>query len=78
MPPIRLHEKDTSSARWAGECPAFGCGTSFEVVADPWQNKISVLSSLRPAIRFPPAQLRRGRHVHGRFVVTEPYERGGE
>ncbi len=79
MPPIRLLEKHTSAPRWQGQCPRMGCGTSFEVVADPWQSKISVLASLRPALQAPSIQTpSRGWHVHGRFIVTEPYERGGE
>lgn len=78
MPAIRLQERRTAFAKWSGACPAGSCGTVFEVEADPWQGKISVLSALRHS---PPYRRTLGqyeRHVHGSFVVYEDPERGGE
>lgn len=78
MPAIRLHERSPVAAKWGGQCPESDCPRCFEVEADPWQSKISVLSALRPEVAAVRRALPASRHFHGRYAVYEPHERGGE
>jgi hypothetical protein len=78
MPAIKLQERHGAAALWAGQCPAWDCRHRFEVTADPWQGKISVLSSLRNRLASTLRPAHQGHHVHGRFAVYEEPERGGE
>ncbi len=72
MPSIEFQGVEAAAARWAGACPAADCPSGFDIEADPWQGRISVLSELTG---FPRAE---GRHLHGLYVVFDDFERGGE
>ena len=72
MPAIDRHAIDLASSSWSGQCPASGCGHTFDVEADPWQGRISVLSELTG---FPRPE---GSHLHGQYVVFDDLDRGGE
>ncbi len=72
MPAIERYAAHSHSTVWRGDCPVVPCAESFLVEADPWQEKISVLSALREHRH--PAE----RHAHGQFVVFDDFTHGGE
>ena len=72
MPAIERHAAHPHATVWRGDCPVAPCEESFLVEADPWQEKISVLSALSEHRNTGE------RHAHGQFVVFDDYTQGGE
>ena len=72
MSAIERHAAHPHATVWRGDCPVAPCAESFLVEADPWQEKISVLSALSEHRHLADP------HAHGQFVVFDDQTLGGE
>ncbi len=72
MPAIDRFSMHPSASIWQGDCPVIRCEKSFSIEADPWQEKISVLTAFSDHLDPNRA------HTHGEFVVYDDLIHGGE